>query len=347
MRRRHFIHQTGLTVLAAAFSAQAAGQISTGENPFRRKPKRLREGATVALIAPASPVSDEKIIKALANLAALGYNVREGDSLRARYGYLAGKDEARLADLHWAFSDPDVDAVWCVRGGYGVTRLLPHIDYDLIRKHPKPFIGFSDVTALHIAIGQKTGLVTFHGPVAASDFPENTLQHFRAMLVNPQSGYLLRTPDAEEDLTDEAFRPFSIAPGTASGQLTGGNLSLLAALAGTEFEPSFRQKIVFIEDVGEQPYRIDRLLTQLLQATDLNEAAGIALGVFAECGPKNTEFSLSLPETLRDRLGNLGIPVLYGLPFGHVAHQATFPYQIDARLDANNQTLTLLETGVE
>jgi muramoyltetrapeptide carboxypeptidase len=347
MRRRHFIHQTGLTVLAAAFSAQAAGQISTGESPFRRKPKRLREGATVALIAPASPASDEKIIKALANLAALGYNVCEGDSLRARYGYLAGKDEARLADLHWAFSDPDVDAVWCVRGGYGVTRLLPHVDYDLIRKHPKPFIGFSDVTALHIAIGQKTGLVTFHGPVAASDFPENTLQHFRAMLVNPQPGYLLRTPDAEESLPDDAFRPFSIVPGTASGKLTGGNLSLLAALAGTEFEPSFRQKIVFIEDVGEQPYRIDRLLTQLLQATDLNQAAGIALGVFAECGPKNTEFSLSLPETLRDRLGNLGIPVLYGLPFGHVAHQATFPYQIDARLDANNQTLTLLETGVE
>ncbi|MBL7798936.1 MAG: LD-carboxypeptidase [Saprospiraceae bacterium] len=335
-------------MLASAISAPSARAADTEKPAALLKPARLREGATIGLIAPASPASDEKINKALANLAALGYQVREGKSLRARNGHLAGTDPARLADLHWAFSDPAVDAVWCVRGGYGCTRLLPEIDYDLIRRHPKPFIGYSDVTALHIAIGQKTGLVTFHGPVAAADFPENTLRHFRAALTQPQAGYRIQAPDpATEVLPDDAYVPFTIAPGTARGQLTGGNISVLTALVGTPFQPVFRDKIVFLEDVGEQPYRIDRLLTQLLQATDLNQAAGIALGVFAECTPKNTEFSLTLSETLRDRLGNLGIPVAYGIPFGHVPHQATFPYQTEVALDAGARTLDLLETGVE
>lgn len=341
------MHKIGLSTLAAVCLGTQTQSAAPPVLPLRRRPPRLRDGATVALIAPASPASDEKIAKALANLAAQGYRVREGAALRARHGYLAGEDAVRLADLHWAFSAPDVDAVWCVRGGYGCTRLLPMLNYDLIREHPKPFIGYSDVTALHLAIGQKTGLVTFHGPVAAADFPENTLQHFRAAVTQPQAGYTLQAPRAEEELRDEAFRPFTLTSGKATGRLTGGNLSLLAAMAGTPFEPSFRGKIVFMEDVGEQPYRIDRLLTQLLQATDLRHAAGIALGVLAECGPKNAEFSLSLPETLRDRLGNLGIPVVYGLPFGHVAHQATFAYQMEAELDTDSQTLTLLEPGVE
>lgn len=348
MFRRRFIQQTGFTLLASAFSPSSARAADIEKPAALLKPARLREGATIGLIAPASPASDEKINKALANLAALGYQVREGKSLRARNGHLAGTDPVRLADLHWAFSDPAVDAVWCVRGGYGCTRLLPEIDYELIRRNPKPFIGYSDVTALHIAIGKKTGLVTFHGPVAAADFPENTLRHFRAALTQPQAGYRIQAPDpAAEVLPDDAYVPFTIAPGTARGQLTGGNISVLTALVGTPFQPVFRDKIVFLEDVGEQPYRIDRLLTQLLQATDLSRAAGIALGVFAECTAKNTEFSLSLSETLRDRLGNLGIPVVYGIPFGHVPHQATFPYQTEAALDAGARTLTLLETGVE
>jgi len=348
MFRRRFIQHTGFTLLASAFSAPSARANAAEKPEILHKPMRLREGATIGLIAPASPASDEKIAKALANLASLGYQVLEGKSLHARNGHLAGTDAARLADLHWAFSDPLVDAVWCVRGGYGCTRLLPDIDYELIRRHPKPFIGYSDVTALHIALGQKTGLVTFHGPVAAADFPENTLRHFRAAVMHPQAGYQIQAPDpAVDSLPEEAFIPFTISPGTAQGSLTGGNISVLTALAGTAFQPIFRDKIVFLEDVGEQPYRIDRLLTQLLQATDLSQAAGIALGVFAECTPKNAEFSLSLPETLRDRLGSLGIPVVYGIPFGHVPHQATFPYQVKASLDAGARTLTLLETGVE
>lgn len=312
--------------------------------PQLRKAPRLKAGATVALIAPCSPPTEEKISKALANLDALGFKIVEGKSLRARLGYLAGSDQERLADLHWAFQDPAIDAVWCVRGGYGASRLLPDLDYDLIRKHPKPFIGYSDVTALHLAIHARTGLVTFHGQVAGGDFPEGTVEHFKAVVMDAADKHVIAAP--REGFPDEAYRPFTITTGKAQGVLTGGNLALLSALAGTAFAPVFKNKIAFIEDVGEQPYRLDRMFTQLLQATDLSKAAGIALGVFNECQPKPDSPSLSLPDTLRDRLAGLGIPVAYGIPFGHVSYQATLPYGVRAELDATAQTLTILEAAV-
>ena len=315
------------------------------KTPKVLKPARLSVGATIALIAPCSPPSDEKLDKALANLTTLGFKIAEGKSLRARLGYLAGSDQERLADLHWAFQDPTIDAVWCVRGGYGASRLLPNIDYKLIRKHPKPFIGYSDVTALHLAIQARTGLVTFHGPVAAADLPDNTLNHFRAIVMEGVDHHVIAAPT--EDFPGVEYQPFTITPGNASGVLTGGNLALLSALAGTPFAPVFKEKIAFIEDVGEQPYRLDRMFTQLLQATDLSKAAGIALGVFNECQPKPDSPSLSLPDTLRDRLCSLGIPVVYGIPFGHVTYQATLPYGIRATLDASAQTLTIIESAVK
>lgn len=347
MKRRDFFKNTGLAGLAAGLSLPSdMAENVFSERPRLLRPARLREGATVALIAPASPFSEEKLAGARKNFENLGFKIKEGKSLFARNGYLAGTDEQRLADLHWAFGDATVDGVWCIRGGYGCTRLLPHVDFELIRHNPKPFIGYSDVTALHLAIQQKTGLVTFHGPVAASDFPDNTLQHFRAALMEPVLNYEIKIPGENEELPGEEFRPFVITPGMARGKLIGGNLSLLAAMVGTPFFPSFRKKIVFVEDVGEQPYRIDRMLTQLLQVTDLQEAVGIALGVFFDCKPKPDSPSLTLEETLRDRLGGLGIPVIYGIPFGHVPHQATFPYGIEAELDTGKGALTMLEMGV-
>jgi len=343
--RRDFFKKTGLVLMASGFLfPRMAFQDLLTTTPKLRKPPRLKAGASVALIAPCSPASEEKITKAISNLDALGFKVMEGKSLRASHGYLAGTDEARIADLHWAFQDPAIDAVWCVRGGYGATRILPKLDYDLIGKHPKPFIGYSDVTALHLAIHARTGMVTFHGPVAGGDFPENTLEHLRAMVMNGIENHVITPPTG--DFPGEEFRPFTIAPGRAQGVLTGGNLTLLSALAGTAFAPVFKDKIAFIEDVGEQPYRLDRMFTQLLQATDLAQAAGIALGVFNECQPKADSPSLSLSDALRDRLAGLGIPVAYGIPFGHVSYQATLPYGIRAELDASAQTLTILEAAV-
>lgn len=347
MLRRNFFKTTGLAAIAASFPRfKLMAENTAPPKPRLIKPDRLRQGATVALIAPCSPPADEKLAKGIANLTQFGFKIVEGKNLRARNGHLAGTDEARLEDLHWAFRDPAIEAVWCIRGGYGASRLLSNIDYNLIRQHPKPLIGYSDVTALHLAIHQRTGLVTFHGPVAASEYPEDTLQHLRSVLMQATAPYEIAAPRVDVALLSTEYQPFVITPGQAKGPLTGGNLALLSALVGTEYAPIFKNKIVFIEDVGEQPYRIDRMLTQLLQGTDLVEAAGIALGVFNECQPKPNTFSLSLEDTLRDRLGWLGIPVVYGIPFGHVDHQATFPYGISAKLDADEMVLTVLEQAV-
>lgn len=347
MKRRDFFKNTGMAGLAAGFSL--CSDMVKSDAPLRphlHKPARLKAGSTVALIAPASPFPPEKLDMARRNFATMGFDIREGKSLQARNGYLAGTDDERLEDLHRAFSDTSVDAVWCIRGGYGCTRILPRVDFDLIARNPKVLVGYSDITALHLAIQQKTGLVTFHGPVAAAELPENTLQHFRAALISPTPRYEISIPDEKERPAGDENIPFVVTPGVAKGPLTGGNLSLLAAMAGTPFSPSYRNRLVFIEDVGEQPYRIDRMLTQLLQATDLAQAAGIALGVFFDCKPKPNTPSLTLEETLRDRLAGLGIPVAYGLPFGHVAYQATLPYGIEAELNVEKGTLTLLESGV-
>lgn len=284
--------------------------------------------------------------KGIQNLRDLGFNLVEGKHLRSQHGHLAGTDSERLADLHWAFENPAIEAVWCIRGGYGATRLLPDVDYSLIKRNPKPFIGYSDITALHCAIQQRTGLVTFHGQVAGGAFPEDTWRYLQAVVMQPEIPLEIVAPIPENAPERIEYQPFTIQSGQAKGTLIGGNIALLAAMAGTDFAPIFSHKIVFMEDIGEQPYRMDRLLTQLLQGTDLRAAAGIALGVFNDCQPKPGSPSLSLEATLRDRLGDLGIPVVYGLPFGHVDHQATLPYGIQAQLDADQKVLRLLENSV-
>lgn len=350
MRRRQFFAAAGTAALATGlplFPNMLPAAAPSALPPRLIKPKALREGSVVALIAPSSPISEERITKSLNNLQALGLRVKESKHWRERLGYLAGTDRDRLADLHDAFADPEVEGIWCARGGYGAGRLLPWLDYGLISRHPKVLIGYSDITALHLGIHRMTGLVTFHGPVAASDYPENTLAHLKAAVFSPQVPYALTLPRPEETLPGPEYAPFVITPGKASGSLMGGNLALLTALCGTAYTPIFKNKIAFIEDIGEQPYRIDRMLTQLLQATDLREAAGIVLGVFTDCQPKGDSPTLSLSEALHDRLGSLDIPVAYGYPLGHVAHQATFAYGIQAELDTGAGRLTFLESGVQ
>ncbi|MDZ7881128.1 MAG: LD-carboxypeptidase [Saprospiraceae bacterium] len=311
------------------------------------KPKRLKVGDTLGVVALASSVSEKAIARATESLRGLGFKLKFGKNLNAQKGYLAGTDEQRLEDLHWAFSDPEVDAVWCIRGGYGVTRILPKVDFKLIKKNPKIFIGYSDITALHVAIHQKTGLVTFHGPVGTSDYTAFTKPNVLNVLTNPTPQYKL--VHSEENLKKESnlFKPEVIKAGKCRGQLIGGNLSLLSALDGTPFAlGNLKGKILFMEDIDERPYRIDRMLTQMLQSHDLTKLAGIALGVFEGCNPKPDENSLSLIECLKDRLGNLGIPVIYGLSFGHISNQYTLPVGIEAEMDTATGTLTLLETAV-
>lgn len=253
---------------------------------------------------------------ALEYLSALDLEVVEGQALRRRTGFLAGSDQERLDDLHRAFADPAIDGIWCVRGGYGCTRLLGALDIGLVRKNPKVFIGYSDITALHIAIAQKAGVMTFHGPVAIetpSDFAHRAL---RRVLF--------------EGLQPEWTRMEAVRPGPMRGKLTGGNLSILAALAGTPWAPDFNGRVVVIEDIGERPYRLDRMLTQLLDGTNLRKASGILVGDFTDCEPPPEERGTqSSRDVLEERLGQLGIPVYTGLPIGHIPEQVTWGYGMD------------------
>lgn len=344
MNRRDLLK--GLAALPI-LASPAFGKTKPVKKSKTIKPKRLKAGDRVAVIAPASGLTPESFDRALQNLESLGLKPKVGKSARGVKGFLSATDKERLDDLHWAFSDKEIAGVWCVRGGYGAGRLLPAIDYNLIRKNPKVLIGYSDITALHLAISQATGLVTFHGPVAASELSVYTKTHVTSALLNPSTPYKIEVSEYNKTQESNLFRTETITGGKARGRLVGGNLSLLAALAGTPFglQRDMKGKILFIEDVGEQPYRIDRMLTQLRQSIDLRGLAGIALGVFEDCNPR-TKDTQTLQEVVKDRLGDLGVPVVYGLSFGHIRDQFTIPVGIEAELDATNATMTLLETGV-
>ena len=294
----------------------------------------LKPGDTVALIAPGSSIPEDKIQKAKSNLDSIGLKVSEGRFIREKYGYIAGKDHERIADIHWAFGDDKVDAVWCIRGGYGCTRLIPHLDYDLIKKNPKVLIGYSDITALHMAIYEKTGLTTFHGPVGSSEFTDFTKSYIQKVLFTSLAGQEITHSNPEQiEVLDG---------GKATGKLIGGNLSLISAMCGTKYLPSAKGKIVLLEDIDEKPYRIDRMLVQLEQAWDLKKAKGILLGEFADCD-SDSDRSLTLQETLENHFKDCGIPVMYKIPLGHIDDQATYPIGIKVEMDTVQKTIKIKE----
>ena len=306
------------------------------------QPPYLKTGDTVAIVAPSGILKNrtQEIQKAKDLLKSWGLNVVVGKHVFSQNNHFAGTDDERCEDFQNALDNPNISAIWCARGGYGCGRLLPKIDYTLIKKNPKALIGYSDITALLLAVYKKTGLTGFHGPVAASEFTDYTVNHFQKIAMQSEPNFLLHPAEANLTNEDSIFHPKNIVAGKAQGKLIGGNLSLLASLVGTEFSPDFKNKIVFMEDVGEKPYRIDRMLTQLRQGTNLKAAKGIALGVFADCEAE--ENSLTLLETLTDRLGDLKIPVVYGLSFGHIANQVTLPIGKEAILDADKFTIEIL-----
>ena len=345
MNRRTF--NTTLLTATAGLSLGMKGNSESKKSMLL--PPRLRAGDQVGLITPASYIEDEGLEKAVKNLENLGLKPVLGKNIRADYGSLAGSDEQRLADFHQLFSNPEIKGVWCARGGYGCARLLPKVDFKMIRRNPKVFVGYSDVTALHIAIQRYAGLVTYHGPVGSSTLTDYTREHLEKMLFSPVDNYSidLAPLQKEKALEEEVYTTKIIRPGVAEGQLVGGNLTLLASALGTKYTPKLKNKILVMEDVGEKPYRIDRMLTSLRQAWPLSDLAGIAMGVFAGCESKNGSRSLSLLETIEDRLGDLDMPIIYGLSFGHVDDMCTLPMGIKARLDTTSKSITLLEPWIK
>jgi muramoyltetrapeptide carboxypeptidase len=314
-----------------------------------KKPKALQPGSRVAIVAPASaPYDESRYERGVQGLRRLGFEVVEAPHARARKGFLAGEDEERVADLHTVFSDPTVDAVICLRGGYGATRLLPHLNVDVFRAHPKVFVGYSDITALNVFLLEQADLVSFYGPMAAAEFALGptpfTEQSFLRMLTKPIPYGALARPEGWT-LTE------TIQGGCAEGELVGGCLTLFESLLGTPWQVSLRDRIFFFEEIDAEPYQMDRTLTHLLQAGVLDGVRGIAVGECVGCehepGRSHYDNCQTLREVLRERLAPLGVPIVYGLPFGHGTEKATIPLGVRARLDADAAELVILEAAVE
>ncbi|MEM1324869.1 MAG: LD-carboxypeptidase [Bacteroidota bacterium] len=349
MQRRDFHKQLGaLAMLATAPKILSAHSEAEATTTIDVKPRRLEKGDTIGVITPGSYISDKALEKGIKNLESLGLKVKLGQHIRAQRGFTAGTDQQRLDDLHRMFEDREVQGIWCARGGYGCTRLLPDIRYDIIRDNPKVFIGYSDITALLQAFHVETGLIGFHAAVASSDFTRYTRRYLRRILFEDKrrTEFEPSRGNRRRGKRDDLFKTRTITSGRARGRLFGGNLSLLAALAGTPWELKAYNKLIFLEEVGEKPYRVDRMLTQLRQSAYLQNANGIAMGIFNGCEADRNDLSLTLQETLDDRVGSLQMPSTYGLSFGHIDDQIVLPVGIEAELDADSGRLTLLESAV-
>ena len=312
------------------------------------RPSRLTVGSRIALIAPAGPLLEQDdLTRAIALCRALDYEPVLGKNAYRRLGYLAGTDDERLRDLNWAFQDPSIDAVWCIRGGYGVTRLLDRVDYAAMERRPKPLIGFSDITALLNAVTRATGVVTFHGPVARAAMPEFSHRHFERVLADPAPpGRLGRLDQPSDILVPQEHRLVTLRGGIAEGPLAGGNLTLLQCLIGTPWFPDLDRAILFLEDIGEQLYRVDRVFAHLRAVGALGRLAGVVVGRFTELQRAGRDGALGFDQVLATYLEPLDIPVAYGFPIGHIDAQWTLPLGVRARLDAEACELELLEAAV-
>ncbi|HEY7614035.1 MAG TPA: LD-carboxypeptidase [Gemmatimonadales bacterium] len=312
------------------------------------RPPKLVRGSRVALVAPAGPLLErDDLTRAEALCRALGYEPRLGPNTAQRYGYFAGTDEQRLADLNGALRDPDVDAIWCIRGGYGVTRILDQVDFDALAQRPRALVGYSDITAVLNAAVHHAGVVTFHAPMARAAMPPFSRWHFERVLASPEpAGRLGRLPVPPDVLLPKENRVTALRGGVAEGPLLGGNLSLVQCLVGTPHLPDLEGAILFLEEVGEDLYRVDRMLAHLRTVGILGRLAGIAIGRFTELKRAMSDGALGFDEVLETYFLPLGIPVAYGFPVGHIDDQWTLPLGVRARLDADAGELELLEPAV-
>ncbi|MBK7595364.1 MAG: LD-carboxypeptidase [Gemmatimonadetes bacterium] len=311
-------------------------------------PPRLGPGARIALVAPSGPLLErDDRTRAEALCRALGFDPVVLPHAERAYGYLAGTDEERLTDLNAALTSPEYDAVWCLRGGDGMNRIVAGVDFAGFARAPKAVIGFSDITVLLLALWRETGVVSFHGPVAREPMPGFARRSFEAVLTRAAPAGAFELPALPADvLLPQDGRVVTLASGRAEGRLVGGNLTLLQSLIGTRFAADLRGAILFLEDVNEDLYRIDRMLAHLRLAGVLDGVAGVAIGQFTDCRRATPDGGLGLDAVLSTYFVPLGVPVVMGLPIGHIPAQWTMPVGVRASLDADTGALALLEAAV-
>lgn len=343
MNKRTFLKAIGLAGGVLPFMGMvnpSASYIS----PTTLKPRPLKEGDLVGIVSPSAAMADEmQFVFAREALEALGFNVVLGANIANRRGHLAGTDEERAQDLNDMFAHPDVKAVVCLRGGSGAARILPLLDYETIRSNPKPLLGYSDITALHHAIYAQTGLITFHGPNGSGSWNSFNADQFRRIFFDRELVRFENELVKGDDLVLKQNRIQTIRPGIAEGIIVGGNLTVLTALAGSPYLPDFQDKILFLEDIEESPYRIDRMMSTLQLMGALEKIKGFIFGQCTDCEPSGGYGSLTLHQILLDFIQPLGIPAYRGAMIGHIPKQFIVPIGAKVRMDAGQGTFEMLE----
>ncbi|MFN6570306.1 LD-carboxypeptidase [Dendronalium sp. ChiSLP03b] len=336
INRRQFLTTLGLATLGTQMPPLIAqGELSPNTI---LKPSRLQVGDTVGLIAPAGVFEPKYIEVVKQYLKELGLKAKLGAHILDRYGYLAGKDADRAADVNAMFSDRSVKAIITVRGGWGCNRILPLLNYPLIRSHPKIIMGYSDITSLLLAINARSQMITFHGPVATSTWSPFMLDYLKRILFDGEAVTM-------QNINTSEVRVEAIAPGKARGKLVGGNLSVLSAMVGSPYLPSWYKSILFVEDTNEDIYRVDRMLTQLKNAGILNQISGFIFGQCTDCS-LGDEPSFTLMQVLQDHILPLSIPAWYGSMIGHIKDKFILPIGLEVEIDADTGTIELLEAAV-
>ena len=334
MDKRHFLKTLGLLAGTAPFLSFDSPSHHPGAEVIL--PKALKKGDTVGIIAPSAATADRmEFTYAKEAMEALGFKVKLGENLRNRSGHLAGTDEERAGDLNAMFADPAVKMIVCIRGGSGAARILPLLDYELIKKNPKPLQGYSDITALHSAIQSQTGLITFHGPNGSGSWNSFNVKQFEKVFFGFEPIVFMNEIGKGDELVAKGNRIQTLAGGKAKGKILGGNLTVLTALSGTPYYPDFQNSILFIEDTGEDPYKVDRMMSTLMLNGTLAKIKGFIFGQCTECTPGGGYGAFTVDQIMDHYILPLKIPAYTGAMIGHVSRQFIIPVGAEVEMDAD------------
>ncbi|WP_282017460.1 S66 peptidase family protein [Salegentibacter mishustinae] len=350
MQRRKFIQNIGIGSLAFPLASFTQIDKIAHTNNSVIIPQGLKEGDTVGVVSPSSAIFETEPYEiAKENLEAMGLKVKFGKFVKSRYGHLAGTDEERAGELNEMFGDENIQAVMALRGGSGAARILDKLDYDTIKNNPKIFIGYSDITALHLAIYEKTGLVTFHGPLAVSTWNAFSFDYFKRLLFDKEKITFTNPTDKGDNLVQIENRIRTIREGEATGRLIGGNLSVLTGIMGSEYFPSdWEGNIIYLEDVGEQIYAVDRMMSQLQLGGVLDKISGFVFGKCTSCNPGGSGYgSLTMEEVIDHYIKPLNIPAFSGAMIGHIDDNVTIPNGLKAKINATKGSIELLKNPVK